>query len=119
MAKLKPKVFTARWYHHLIARFNWALILGAALILIFFSYQYIFKVRREMEKSGGSLDLSYYEKNLEKEKEYLKNLKTLKEETDKAGSLIHEIIVYTLFHCKHLYVNLSFSSVNITNFQNT
>ena len=83
MAKLKPKVFTARWYHHLIARFNWALILGAALILIFFSYQYIFKVRREMEKSGGSLDLSYYEKNLEKEKEYLKNLKTLKEETDK------------------------------------
>jgi len=123
MAKFKPKVFTAYWYHHLIVRFDWLVIIGIALVLFIPEYNYVIKPGLEIGKTSGTLDLGSYQKALEEEKVYLKNLKALKVETDKIDQMDLEKLDYVVASGSNLsdvlnqvYLLTSQNSLNIQSF---
>ena len=123
MAKFKPKVFTAYWYHHLIVRFDWLVIIGIALVLFIPEYNYVIKPGLEIGKTSGALDLGSYQKALEEEKVYLKNLKALKVETDKIAQMDLEKLDYVVASGSNLsdvlnqiYLLTSQSNLNIQSF---
>ena len=123
MAKFKSKVFETRWYHYVLVRFNWLLIIGIALILFFSEYNYIIKPAFKMAKVGGAAEVSSYQKALEEEKKYLNGLKALKEETDKISKLDLEKLDYVVSSGQNLasvlnqiYLLASLQNLSIQNF---
>ena len=120
MAKFKSKVFEARWYHHVLVRFNWLLIIGIALILFFLEYNYIIK---PVFKMRATTEINFYQKALKEEKKYLDELKTLKEGTDKISQLDLEKLDYVVSSSQNfanvlnqVYLLSSLQNLSIQNF---
>jgi hypothetical protein len=87
MAKLKDKAFETRWYHYLLVKFYWAIILLFAVILSIFAYNYIIQPIQKIKSKGGVLDVNYYQKILSEESAYYQNLKDL---SDQVGRIRQE-----------------------------
>jgi len=96
MAKLKAKVFEAKWYHHLIVRFGWLVIIIIALGLFVPEYKYIVKPTLQMAESDQAFKVDFYQSTLKEGQEYLQGLKDLKAEIDKIDQLDLEKLDYVI-----------------------
>jgi len=96
MAKLKAKVFEAKWYHYLIVKFNWLLIIIIALGLFVSEYKYIVRPSLQMAESNQAFKVDFYQSALKEEQEYLQGLKNLKMEIDKIDQLDLEKLDYVV-----------------------
>lgn len=83
MARIvKQTSFKARWYHIVLVRFLWILIL--VIIIGTFSAEYFLIVKPKIyqARSGGPLDISTHEQILAEQQQYLEDLKALKAEAE-------------------------------------
>lgn len=80
MAKIKEKKAQTRWYHLILVKFSWLIVIIFFLSLLSVNYFAFFLPQMEKTKNQGSLDVSYYQSILEEQGIYLKKLQNLQDE---------------------------------------
>ncbi len=81
MAKKKKK-FQAKWYHRILVRYWFVIIIIVMIALFSFEYFFLIQPKVKKTKNGKALDVETHEKILKQQKQYLRDLKDLKKKAD-------------------------------------
>jgi len=80
--KKKEKTFKARWYHRVLVRYWFVIIIIIMIGLFAFEYFFVIQPKIRETQNGKSLDVKTHENILSQQREYLKGLKELEEKAD-------------------------------------
>jgi Tfp pilus assembly protein PilO len=82
MAKIKKKKIQTKWYHLILVKFSWPVVIIFFLVLFGINYFTFFQPQIEKTKNQGPLDVAYYRSIIEEQKIYLEKLKNLQNKID-------------------------------------
>ncbi len=82
-SKKKDKNFQVKWYHKLLVRYWFIIILVIMIGLFSFDYFFVIQPKLAKTQNGKSLDLKTHQNILNEQQDYLNKLKNLEKESKK------------------------------------
>jgi len=97
MAKIiEEKKFDIRWYHIILVKFCWTLIIFIIIVAFSAEYFLIIKPKVSQTTGGGQFDVENYKTIIKEQESYFDKLKTLETQTNKISEDSLKKLDYTI-----------------------